>query len=127
MRFGERTSSIAALNSGTGSSSRSRKPSVSSLTALGTGAPQVEVIVVDPDRVVNLERHRRETLTVARRAPEPAADVLPQLAEVGTRPVLRRREERDPADVHVRGRGLDTKKRRIKRRQAGSGHFVIPP
>src|SRR3712207_7040160 len=54
---------------------------------------------------------RSEPLAVARRASEPARDVVAQLRERGPGLSLGRGERRRPADVHVRGGGLDLQER----------------
>ena len=80
--------------------------------------------VVDPLRRVQAQRDRRELLAVARRAPEPQLDVIAQLGEARQRPVGGRREDRDPADVHVRGGRLHREERRVERRQARAAHLA---
>jgi hypothetical protein len=87
---------------------------------------RVEGGIVDPHRVVHRQRHVREALPVARRAAQPPGDVLEQLVESGPRPVLRRVEHRDPADVH-RCRGpLHCEERRVERGEALCAHVAVP-
>ena len=82
----------------------------------------VEVGVVDPHRLVQPERHRRELLPVARREREPRGEVLEQLREAGRRAVLGRLERRHPADVHRRVVALDGEEGGVQRRQPLAAH-----
>jgi hypothetical protein len=74
----------------------------------------IELLVVDPHRVVHLERHLGEALAIARRVVQPPGDVRRQLVEGGGRSVLGRVESGDPADVHRRGAAFDGEERRVE-------------
>ena len=81
--------------------------------------------VVDPLGRVQAERDRRELLAVARRAADAQLDVVAQLREARQPPLGGRREQRDPAHVHVRGRRLDREEGGIERRQPWARHLAI--
>jgi hypothetical protein len=82
----------------------------------------VEVLVVDPHRVVDGERWLGEPLTVARSAAHAASHVVAQLFEAGRLPPVGLPERSRPADVHVRRGALDLEKRRVERCEPGGGH-----
>src|SRR5581483_4768819 len=78
---------------------------------------QVEMVVVDPDRV-SLERHPRDPLAVARDPVEAGREVAPDAIDVHA---ARRRRERprvehgDAAEMHVRVRVLEHEERAVLR------------
>ena len=72
--------------------------------------------IVDPDGVVDAQRHVGQLLAVAVGALHARRDVVDQL--LGGRRVLGRLEARDPADVHRRELALDGQERRVERGQA---------
>jgi hypothetical protein len=82
----------------------------------------VEVLVVDPDRIVEAEGNGDEALTVTGRAHEATGDVVTKLRKAGPAPVLRRREQGDPPHVHVRVGALDLQEGGIERGQTARGH-----
>ena len=89
-------------------------------------AGDVEVVVVDPARRIDVERRRADLLPVAGRAAQPHADVAAQLLEARPGAIGRRLEQRGPADVHVGGGLLQAQERVIQRRQTGgSGHMAL--
>ena len=75
----------------------------------------VELRVVDPDRIAQPERDLYQLLAIARRAAHASVDVVAELGEAGRSAVRRRIERGRPADVHVRSRALDLQKRRVER------------
>lgn len=86
--------------------------------AMGCGQDvidDVELQIIDPDRVAEAERHVREPLAIARRTTQPAGDVRPDLLEAGARSVRARRELRRPPDVHRSVRRLERQKRGVER------------
>jgi hypothetical protein len=78
-------------------------------------ALDVEVRIVDPDRVANTERHLGKLLPIARRAAEPVFDVRTELFETRSSVVIGRPEERCPPDVHVRSGAFDLEERSVER------------
>jgi hypothetical protein len=65
---------------------------------------EIELGVVDPDRIVKPKGNRGQPLAVARRAPQAAVDVLPKLLEARRRSPRRWLKHRRPANIHVGGR-----------------------
>ena len=63
---------------------------------------EVEARVVDPYRPAAVERRMGELVAVARHEVQPPADLLEKLIHRGRRAL----DDRQPADVHVRGRSL---------------------
>jgi len=80
-------------------------------TQVGSG---VEAGIVDPDRIMEPQRHAGEPLPVARRPAKPPGDVLEELGKRRSGTVLRRVEHRYPAHVHRRRGTLDGKKGSIE-------------
>ena len=80
-------------------------------------AANVELVVVDPNRVVQPERHVRQLLPVTRRAPEPLLELPADAGQRRAVVTLGNRDQPDPADVHVGAGTLDLQERGIERRQ----------
>jgi hypothetical protein len=79
---------------------------------------EVEAGVVGPHRLGHAERDRDHALAEARHMGEPRGDARAEHGGVEARHARRAVDDREPADVHVRGRALDAEERGVDRRQA---------
>jgi len=81
--------------------SHSGRPRTSRVEIADHVVAEVEVVVVDPDRLAQPERHLRDLLSEARRLREARLDPRPQLHEPRGRPALRGVEAGGPTEMHV--------------------------
>jgi len=79
---------------------------------------EVEVLVVDPDRPSQLERHEADALAITRDEVELRLDHVDEVSEGWLRPF----EDGDRPDVHMGDVVLHMQERRVQRTQAVRAH-----
>ena len=82
---------------------------------------EVEVRILDPDRVVQAERHRHDAAPERRHQVQPRLDEVLDRLEVVAALHRRRIEDRGHGDVHVHARRLEVQKGRVKARKSLHG------
>jgi hypothetical protein len=104
-----------------GAVARRRKAGAEDMTV------DVELIVLDPGRMVDVERRLFQPRFQDRRDVQPRGDHRLEVFEEVAVVILRQAEDRHAADMHRHLRRFQIQKRRVHRRQfSGVCHVVLP-